>query len=70
MQGLESEETSQEAADEVLLKVLRAGKTETIEIIERINECRVGLDGQRNTLKRRSIQIAFMLERALDRIGC
>ncbi|TGO40946.1 hypothetical protein BHYA_0029g00560 [Botrytis hyacinthi] len=70
VQGSEGEEVSQEAADEVLLKVLRAGKMEMMETIKKIDESQAGLESQRNTLIRRSNQIVFLLNSALNRIGC
>ncbi|TGO24286.1 hypothetical protein BPAE_0107g00330 [Botrytis paeoniae] len=70
VQGSEGEEVSQEAADEVLLKVLMAGKMEMMETIKKIDESQAGLESQRNTLSRRSNQIVLLINRALNRIGC
>lgn len=68
VQGLESEEISQEAADKVLLRILTVGKTEAIEMIKRVGDSQAGLDGQRDTLNRRWNQLILLLERALNRI--
>ncbi|QSZ30824.1 hypothetical protein DSL72_000382 [Monilinia vaccinii-corymbosi] len=70
VQGLEGEEVSQETADQVLLKILTAGRTEAMEMIRRVGNSRAGLDSQRNTLERRWNQLLFLLERALNGVEC
>lgn len=67
-QGLEDEEISQEAADEVLERVLMVGKTEGLKMIERISGSHAGLESQRSTIARRWNQLCLLLESALNRI--
>ncbi|KAK6614678.1 Ribosomal lysine N-methyltransferase set11 [Botrytis cinerea] len=70
VQGSEDEEVSEEDAGKVLLKVLMAGKVEIVETIKKVEESQAGLEGQRETLSRRSNQIVLLLNRALHRIRC
>lgn len=66
--GSEDEEAAREAADQVLQGVLKDGRREAMEMIDKVGATNAGLADQRKTLVRRWKQIALLLDNELSRI--